>query len=376
MTQLYHALFPFLLDWSNSGGKTALHIAAQSGNAPFISLLLSFGADADLTDLQGNTPLHYAAAWGHIDVSQTLLEGGASWGIRNFEGFSPRDYAFSDEIKGRLEGFWEKIKAERRDRRRKEAEEMKRRDTEEGEMYQGDRRTEEEGNRWRSGSQSTGTSHMGSAGGSGGASSTQGFPFEKRGGLRDLVGPPVTQYPRRASPQRGYSSPPAPDSGYATPRYEPTRSSPHLSRTPTPAMSRHNSDGPLPTLNHRSSPIPSLQPPVLPKISISELTPHRVPPSPTQEGYVYDNVNTQRPGAPGRSPSLPSRSQLGDGEKTPAKPTAAGPPVSEGQQASAMGSGVPDGEAAGGGMRRSQSAQVGMGYDGVQAGNPAQNRPG
>ncbi|WWC99772.1 hypothetical protein V866_006677 [Kwoniella sp. B9012] len=107
MTELYFTLFPFLLDWSNSGGKTALHVAAQCGNWRFIDLLCSLGGDLNLTDLQGNTPLHYASAWGHLDTIRVILENtttGSSrsssnlLAIRNFEGFTALDFAYNTQI--------------------------------------------------------------------------------------------------------------------------------------------------------------------------------------------------------------------------------------------------------------------------------------
>jgi hypothetical protein len=118
MTESYHTLFPFLLDWSNSGGKTALHIAAQSGNTPFINLLCDFGAELDLTDYQGNTPLHYASAWGHLDTIKVLLERGCQFGARNFEGFTASDFAFSSSVLAGLEGIARGLYEERRNRRK------------------------------------------------------------------------------------------------------------------------------------------------------------------------------------------------------------------------------------------------------------------
>lgn len=98
MTELYHTLFPFLLDWSNSGGKTALHIAAQAGNFEFINLLCDLGADIDLTDLQGNTPLHYASAWGHLDTIKVLLERDCQFAARSFEGYTASDFSYSNTV--------------------------------------------------------------------------------------------------------------------------------------------------------------------------------------------------------------------------------------------------------------------------------------
>jgi hypothetical protein len=118
MTQLYYTLFPFLLDWSNQGGKTALHLAAQSGNTAFINLLCDFGAELDLTDLQGNTPLHYASAWGHLDTIKVLLERGCQVSARNYEGFSASDFAFSNGVLSGLQHLAREIFEERRTRRK------------------------------------------------------------------------------------------------------------------------------------------------------------------------------------------------------------------------------------------------------------------
>ncbi|WVQ97378.1 hypothetical protein IAU59_004490 [Kwoniella sp. CBS 9459] len=121
MTQVYHTLFPFLLDWSNSGGKTALHVAAQAGNYRFISLLCELGADLDLTDLQGNTPLHYASAWGHLDSIRALLENGCGFSSRNFEGFTPSDFAYSDRTLNALQVIARDLFEERRTRKKEES---------------------------------------------------------------------------------------------------------------------------------------------------------------------------------------------------------------------------------------------------------------
>ncbi|TXT11266.1 hypothetical protein VHUM_02017 [Vanrija humicola] len=126
MTEIYHTLFPFLLDWSNTGGKTALHFAAQADNAGFIALLCDLGADIDLADLQGNTPLHYASAWGNTASVRALLERGASITARNFEGFTASDFAYSHASRAALDSLAreaaEERKARRRDQRAKERE--------------------------------------------------------------------------------------------------------------------------------------------------------------------------------------------------------------------------------------------------------------
>ncbi|KAL7424761.1 Target of rapamycin complex 2 subunit avo2 [Cryptotrichosporon argae] len=123
MTELYHTLFPFLVDWSNAGGKTAVHVAAQAGNYAFISLLSELGADPGLSDLQGNTPLHYAAAWGHVECARVLVDAGAPATERNADGFTPADYAFTAPVRTALEGLAreaDKRARESRDKRRRE----------------------------------------------------------------------------------------------------------------------------------------------------------------------------------------------------------------------------------------------------------------
>ena len=121
MTQLYHSLFPGMIDWSNGGGKTALHVAAQAGNAAFINLLCDLGADTDALDVEGNTPLHYASAWGYIETVQVLLERGCRFATKNRAGFTASDYAYSHGVKTALEATARGVVEENRSRRKAEA---------------------------------------------------------------------------------------------------------------------------------------------------------------------------------------------------------------------------------------------------------------
>ena len=75
MARAYLGRYPYLIDWSNVKGKTALHVASLKGNEEFVrvsvtdlwhvelfkdipQMLCDYGADFDLPDEEGNTPLH------------------------------------------------------------------------------------------------------------------------------------------------------------------------------------------------------------------------------------------------------------------------------------------------------------------------------
>jgi len=68
-------------------GRTALHHAAQRGDAAMLSLLLDAGADPNATDGQGNTPLHLLAASpptrDSVEMARQLLAFGADARLKN-----------------------------------------------------------------------------------------------------------------------------------------------------------------------------------------------------------------------------------------------------------------------------------------------------
>ncbi|KAG6854845.1 hypothetical protein C0991_012035 [Blastosporella zonata] len=103
MARLYYDRYPDVLDWANTQGKTALHIAAVKGNEELVRMFCDLEADIDLPDNKGDTPLHYASSWGHIAVVQLLIERGCQYTARNNEGFTASDYAYSYSTKDTLQ---------------------------------------------------------------------------------------------------------------------------------------------------------------------------------------------------------------------------------------------------------------------------------
>lgn len=83
----------------NSGGCSALHIAAQNGHAELVSYILQQGSKVllDLTDREkGDTALHKAASEKQHSVCRLLVEAGASLEKTNFQGKTPADQAEGD----------------------------------------------------------------------------------------------------------------------------------------------------------------------------------------------------------------------------------------------------------------------------------------
>jgi len=69
-------------------GATALHLAAASGEAPAVALLLAAGCAVHARAANGSTALHWAAGGGHAEVVRTLLRAGASPDARSSTWFS------------------------------------------------------------------------------------------------------------------------------------------------------------------------------------------------------------------------------------------------------------------------------------------------
>ncbi|KIL68088.1 hypothetical protein M378DRAFT_931219 [Amanita muscaria Koide BX008] len=97
MARLYIDRYPRILDWSNTQGRTALHLASLKGNEELARMFCDFGADVNLADNSGNTPLHYASSWGHVAIVQLLIERGCQYSVKNNSGFTASDYAYSTQ---------------------------------------------------------------------------------------------------------------------------------------------------------------------------------------------------------------------------------------------------------------------------------------
>ena len=75
-----------LLNAKNTAGKTVLHIAAQTGNLPFLSLFLAHHADINSDDATGRTPLVEAVRYGKTSAIMLLLKNGASPDRQDIQG--------------------------------------------------------------------------------------------------------------------------------------------------------------------------------------------------------------------------------------------------------------------------------------------------
>ncbi len=73
---------------SSSRRRTALHVAAETGQVEMCSLLLVAKADVTAVDAADRTPLHVAAAGGHADVAKLLIAHGSDpWARSSFAGY-------------------------------------------------------------------------------------------------------------------------------------------------------------------------------------------------------------------------------------------------------------------------------------------------
>jgi ankyrin repeat protein len=88
---------PDRIDGRDRGGRTPLHIAAESGDVAAIQQLLDRGADINVTVRSteyensdwGDTPLHLASRNGKMDAAKFLIARGANLNLANDRGVTP-----------------------------------------------------------------------------------------------------------------------------------------------------------------------------------------------------------------------------------------------------------------------------------------------
>ena len=83
------AAAPGALDARDRLGRSALHLAAFSGQVAAVQMLLNSGAHASVGARDDVTPLHFACQKGHVEVVKALLAGGAGPNARTRKGQTP-----------------------------------------------------------------------------------------------------------------------------------------------------------------------------------------------------------------------------------------------------------------------------------------------
>jgi hypothetical protein len=77
----------------DTGGGSAIMLAALAGETDAIRMLLANGADVNIANRDGNTPLHGAAFFGEVEVVELLLNSKADPNPKNNELATPLDSA-------------------------------------------------------------------------------------------------------------------------------------------------------------------------------------------------------------------------------------------------------------------------------------------
>ena len=80
---------PRTLHAQSKKGDTALHKAADGGDADVITVLLTAGADLHAQNNDGDTPLHKAALGGYAEAIAALVAAGANPNVTNKYGSTP-----------------------------------------------------------------------------------------------------------------------------------------------------------------------------------------------------------------------------------------------------------------------------------------------
>ncbi|XP_071963799.1 B-cell lymphoma 3 protein homolog isoform X2 [Antedon mediterranea] len=77
------------INTSNHVGMTVLHQAVLANNLDSVKLLLSHGADPDISDINGFSSLHTASACGYRNIASLLIINGGNLFQRTLEGEYP-----------------------------------------------------------------------------------------------------------------------------------------------------------------------------------------------------------------------------------------------------------------------------------------------
>lgn len=80
-------------DLSDSKGRKALHVAAESGQGEIAAYLIGTGADLEARSDSGRTPLMLAARSGHMEMTDLLIKAGADLTAEDDKGLTPVMYA-------------------------------------------------------------------------------------------------------------------------------------------------------------------------------------------------------------------------------------------------------------------------------------------
>ncbi|HQU09208.1 MAG TPA: ankyrin repeat domain-containing protein [Opitutales bacterium] len=91
-----------VVDPRDSAGFTPMHYAAHKGFIAIVRLLLGRGADINALGSNGSISLHLASAGDRLDIAELLVEQGAPPILRNLRSLSPESLARSDEMRGFL----------------------------------------------------------------------------------------------------------------------------------------------------------------------------------------------------------------------------------------------------------------------------------
>lgn len=98
-----------LINQKNIGGATALHIASREGNYEIVELLITNGAEVNVSDNEGWTPLMRASLGGHAEIVELLLSKNANASLLNIVNESAIIHAASSDCESCLNLMFEKF---------------------------------------------------------------------------------------------------------------------------------------------------------------------------------------------------------------------------------------------------------------------------